>query len=102
MCSCIFRRGTPYSSQSGAGVVLQVVIEELLHALGVVLLIRRPREAVVLTRVLEQHDRLAEPAQRVEVLHALREVHGAVLIVVQDDERRLSPWPRDTTGELRV
>ena len=65
------------------------MIEELPHPLGVVLLIGGPRQAVVLARILEQHHRLLQPAERVEVLDALREVDGAVLIVVQDDERRL-------------
>jgi hypothetical protein len=66
---------------------LQEVIEPLLHAHGVVLLVGRACEAVVLADVLEQHDFLAELAQRVVVRDPLVEVHRAVAVVVQDHER---------------
>ncbi len=65
------------------------MIEVLLHPRRVVALVRTPGEAVVLADVLEQDDRLPEPAERVVVLDALGEVDRAVLVVVQDHQRRL-------------
>ncbi len=70
------------------GLALEVVVEELAHAHRVVALVLRLRQTVVLTLVLQHHHRLAEPAQGVEVLDALIEVDRAVLVVVQDHERR--------------
>src|SRR5690606_25025965 len=62
---------------------LQIVVDPLLHADGVVPLVRTPGETVVLADVLKHDDRLPHPPQRVVVLDALREVDGAVAIVVQ-------------------
>src|SRR5688500_8744486 len=66
-----------------------MVVEELTHADRVVLLVRRTRDTVILADVLEHRDFLAEPAQDVVVLEALVERHGAVLVVVQEQQRCL-------------
>jgi hypothetical protein len=65
------------------------VIEELHHAHRVVAHVRRLAQAVILADVFQHDDRLLQPPQRVVVLDALREVDGAVLVVVQNHERRL-------------
>jgi ATP-dependent helicase/nuclease subunit A len=69
--------------------VEQVVVEELLHAHGPVLPVHHPPQAMRLAVVVQHPDRLAEPAQRDEILDALVPRHRAVLVVVQHEQRRV-------------
>jgi hypothetical protein len=66
-----------------------MVVEELLHPHGVILLVGGLLEAVVLPDVLEHDDRLLQTPEGVVVLDALVPVDGPVLVVVEDDQGRV-------------
>ena len=76
----------PFDHAHG-GLVAKKRVEPLRHAQRIVLLIRRPREPVILAYVLEQHYILAQVAQVIVVRDALIEVHRAIAIVREQHER---------------
>ena len=60
----------------------EVMIEELGHAHGVVALVHRTGQPMVLADILEKDHFLAELSQGVVVRHALVEINGPILVVV--------------------
>src|SRR5688572_5044683 len=81
--------GDAVGHPGGGGGVLQEVVEELVHALGEVLLVGAAAETVQLVVVVEEVDLLAVAAQGEEELDGLRPWHDVVVVVVHDQERCL-------------
>ena len=71
--------------------VQQIVVEELLHAPLEVFFVLRFLYSMGIAIVVKQPGGLAQAAQRYEELDALVPGHGAVVVIVQNEDGRFNP-----------
>ncbi len=80
--------GNTFLEPVRSGFSFEVMVEELPHSDGVVSLVFRLSQPVILAFVLEHDHRFSEASECVEVLDSLVPVHSTVFIVVEDNHRR--------------